>query len=1057
MAKITVECGPAGPYYHFEQNIINRQREDRSDWIYILPVNRAVRLFNRKLIDAHPHGAILEPAVFTFDSLLKNLYGYLPNALRIVPAQSMPFLIEETLRLQSAKFRFFPHEAAMQGGLVRKISALISELHRFGYNAAAFSSGSIAEQKIPPDKHADLLCIMQQLESLFEGNYIDAGSAVHAAATQVTPALFKRMWPDVDTVFINGYGVFTPAMFAFIKNISTHIRVHIKLDYVTENPTPFNSINQPLKQFKKMGAEIVDLPVKSVLAGCLFNRKKNNDHKSDDEKISLISSPDRNSEIEHIVLKIRELHIGKKIPLHKIALTFPNLESYAAGLRQGFEKYGIPLNLSTGFPLQRAPLIETIIGLLETHIQNFHYERVFNLFQSPFFYGKRPAIGDLHKGVITLRLRHLTPGWEKQLPIDNPMLPIQIEALNTFLQPLYNFGRNERSSDSFHHDLIKLLKDSGILKWYQTESQHNERQKEREFRAYNAFMKMLDPFFWSLKLLYKDTLISLPDFLKRLKAAIAQVSFNLTEWPRSGVQVMPRLEIQAVEYDILFLGGLIDGQLPRSAAKDIFLEDSIRDELGLIATEELLDQDRFLFYMLLDAPARHVYLCHPRHDAGKTLVPSTFIDELKNCILLKQEEPSKEPPNAALLWDKFGQALRARDVQSAEIIFTDLYHIPSQDSNSLQEILKRIKIISNRAEIAHKPDTFEGEMSGSPLIINRLQEEYNGHLWSVSQLEEYAFCPMQFFFKRWLKLSEWPEFETDISPLDRGNAIHLTLFRFFNYLKTHDALSKPAEHISKLQDLARKEFDRLPFSGFFWELEKERFLGNESEKGLLALFAESEQEQINSCRFDPAHFEFSFGGQANNAVDHASTGQPLILKKGGLSLKMAGKIDRVDMDGQNRALVFDYKTGGVPGASDYLRESIQGYRFQLAIYLLAVKKFFPQADPVYAGLYQLKDDENFGRRAMMARQEFSGILASGKSRALLPNKYIVDRQGEQVTLEQLLEISGSAVFSRYEQLLSGNFEHSSLPESPRCSSYCDFRRMCQKHVYKQKALLREDF
>ena len=176
-----------------------------------------------------------------------------------------------------------------------------------------------------------------------------------------------------------------------------------------------------------------------------------------------------------------------------------------------------------------------------------------------------------------------------------------------------------------------------------------------------------------------------------------------------------------------------------------------------------------------------------------------------------------------LLWDTFGQALRARDVQRAKIIFHDLFHIPGQDSDRLQEMLKRIKVISNRAEITHKPDAFEGEMCGSPLIIKRLREKYNGHLWSVSQLEEYAFCPLQFFFKRWLHLSEWPEFETDISPLDRGNAIHLTLFRFFIYLKEHDALSKPDKHISKLQDLARVECILFPFIDIFCELSHERF------------------------------------------------------------------------------------------------------------------------------------------------------------------------------------------------------------------------------------------
>lgn len=1048
---LIVECGPAGPYYHFEKTIRGMRHTESPDWLYILPVNRAVRLFKRRLLDNLPAKALADPPVFTFDNLLRTIYGYLPGARRIVPAASMPFLIEETLRLQSPDFHFFPTETAAQPGLVRKIGALIDELHRFGYDSVHFAEN--ARDNIPEKKYNDLLSVMHQLEKLFGENYIDGASAVHQAAIRLTPELFRRLMPAVRTVFISGYGVFTPAMTAFIQRLSTVIEVRVKLEYVAENPSPFASIEAPLTQLKRIGGIIKHLPAPSVLARHLFNRQ-NPPSEPAAGHISLIEAPDRETEVEQIALKIKQLYYEQGQSPGKIAVTFPNPENYAPLLRRIFKKHGLPLNLSTGYPLRQAPLIETFVAIIETIIQGFGVEQVMNLYHSPFLKKGPAAMDGLHKYFIENRIRHLTKGWEKHLYVPAgkiEKLQQAIDALGAFLEPLYNFSNEERDSDTYHRDLIRLLRHSGGFSWYHNSGPHSERQKEREFRAYNAFIKMLESFFWSMKLLYGQTPIPLSDFMARLKAAIGQAQFNLTEWPLSAVQVMPRLEIQAVDYDILFLGGLVDGQLPRAAARDIFLDDGIRDELGLIASEELLDQDRFLFYTLLDAPARHVYLTRPHNDGGKALVASTFIDELRSCMAVPVESVVPLHPALDGLWNDFGRALQDADGDKAARLLESLYQFPDESPEKIRRALQRIKIIHNRGDIFYDADRFEGMLGASPLIRERLLKKFGAQLWSVSQLEKYAFCPMEFFFSRILKIEEWPEYESEISPIDRGNALHKALFRFFNYLKSQNQSSNPAPHKAVLLRFAREEFERLPLRGFFWELEKERFLGYDDTPGLLDKFVEDEQREIPKTKFIPTYFEFSFGGSGRDDVDSSSTDAPLILEQAGRRLQLSGKIDRIDVDADNHALVFDYKTGSVVSAGSYLKNNVKGYNFQLAVYLLAVNYFFKDKEAVYAGLFQLKDENNFGRKPMMTGAEYKNTLAKSSSAALLPNKKIVDENGGQLTLSDVLDVTRQQVFRRYDQLMQGRFTHSVLPDDKHCSAYCDFKRMCQKHGYKQKA------
>jgi len=1049
---LIIECGPAGPYYHFEENIRKQRHTETPDWLYILPVNRAVRLFKRRLLDTLPCAALPDPPVFTFDNLLRSIYGFLPQARRIVPAASMPFLIEETLRLQSPDFQFFPTETAAQPGLVRKISALIDELHRFGYDSAHFAENG--RRNIPEEKYNDLFAIMRQLETLFGDNYIDGASAVHQAALHITPELFQRLMPGIRTVYISGYGVFTPAMTTFIQRLSTTIEVRVKLEYVAANPTPFAAIEAPLTQLKRIGGKIENLPAASILSRHLFNRENPPREPAVSERISLIEAPDRETEVELIALKIQELYHKQKQPLKKIAVTFPSPENYAPLLRRIFKKHGVPLNLSTGYPLRQSPLIETFVSLMETIIQGFGVEQVMNLYHSPFLKKNAVTMDGLHKYFIESRIRRLAKGWEKQLRLPATKaerLHEAIDALNLFLQPLYVFGNGERDSDTFHRDLIRLLRDSGGFGWYHNTGPHSERQKEREFRAYNAFIKMLESFFWSMKLLYGNTSIRLNDFMTRLKAAIGQVQFNLTEWPVSAVQVMPRLEIQAIDYDILFLGGLVDGQLPRAAARDIFLDDGIRDELGLVASEELLDQDRFLFYTLLDAPARHIYLSRPHNEGGKALVSSTFIDELRSCITIPAESVEALHPTPERIWADFGRALREGDDALAEPLLKSLYRLPNENPENIRRVLQRMKIVHNRSDIFYDADRFEGMLNASAPIRERLHQKFGSHLWSVSQLEKYAFCPMEFFLGQILKIEEWPEYETEISPIDRGNALHKALFRFFAYLKRHSQSHNPAPHIDVLRRFAREEFERLPLRGFFWELEKERFLGYDDTPGLLDKFVENEQQEIHKSGFIPALFEFSFGGATGGNVDPGSVKAPLTLEQDGRQLQLTGKIDRIDLDKDNHALVFDYKTGRVDSSVAYLKNNIKGYRFQLAVYLLALHYFFKHKEPVYAGLFQLKDENNFGRKPMMTEAKYKNILTGNSSGALLPNKKVLDEEGEPITLADVLDTTRQQVFRRYDQLIYGRFTHSVLPDDRHCSVYCDFKRICQKQGYKQKS------
>ena len=79
---------------------------------------------------------------------------------------------------------------------------------------------------------------------------------------------------------------------------------------------------------------------------------------------------------------------------------------------------------------------------------------------------------------------------------------------------------------------------------------------------------------------------------------------------------------------------------------------------------------------------------------------------------------------------------------------------------------------------------FEGNLTNNQEAIEKIEQFFKDKSFSITALESYAFCPMQYFMQRILKLNEEEEIETTMTPLERGSLIHDILFNFFMQLKT---------------------------------------------------------------------------------------------------------------------------------------------------------------------------------------------------------------------------------------------------------------------------------
>jgi len=1057
MPNLKLFCGPKPDYYFFKKEIIKSVESGKLNWLTILPVNRAVPVFSRELIEHTPNKIIVSPPVFTFNNLLLDLYKQTPFGKTVISNDLMSFLIEEILKKLSKQFSFLPKTSTPPARLIQKVTKMISELRRFGYSANELSAKDSDELEIEDGKFSDFVLILQELEKTLGDRYVDNPQAIHQAAINLDKDAFFNLFPKVENVFISGYGLFTPAMFSFIEKVSQWISVSVKLEYLKGNPALFEHTKPAFERFQNIGAEIIEIAESEPLAQKLFNRERKAVTFNAVDRVKHISCDNRQDEIIWIVQYIHDLHNNKKIPLEKIAVTFSPMETYVPSIRRTFNEYGIPFNLSTGYPLKQSPLIGVLINLVDLIYENYEYGRVSNLLQTPFLKKEGLNYSHLIKTIIKNRIRFLNTGWDERLlssmkksndRITDDLLQL-IEQVKIFLASFYKFGSDKRSIQKFKSDFFLLLENCGALQWYQSESAHlNNQQKEQEFRAYNRFMKIIDQFSWSMQILFKDENIELKTWYQHLRSAINNAVYNLTEWPIDAVQIMPRLEIQAIDYDVLLIGGLVDGDFPRSSAADIFFNDSNREKMGLVASEDLLAQDRFMFYNLLISANRKVIMTTPRYSGEKALVASTFLDDLKeSCeielLSLKENAVISMPT----LWESFGIALQDQDLELSSAIFKIIEQ--NRGNEPILQLLNKIDIQRQRLMLSNKAGVFEGSLIGKREIENYLIRRFTDHKWSITQLEDYAFCPMQYFLKRLLKLEEIPDFEEEVSPLERGNAVHTILFKFYSELRKLNSLNNPQKHLNLLAQLTEQELARLPFDGFFWQIEKIRYFGRNDKPGLLETYLNIEQEEISKTGFIPSHFEFSFGASYDKEVDPASLDNLLKLEdENGISMLINGKIDRIDIDPKTKqAVVFDYKTGNISGKN--ATPISKGLSFQLPVYILAVEQLLDlNIEVIYGGYYQVKDAQNCKRDGGIADPQKYPFIDK-KSVAALPNRYS-DVEGVKLTFDELIEFSKKTALAKQKELFQAEFTHTKFPDEKMCKSFCDYRRMCQKHVSKLK-------
>ncbi|MBN1852534.1 MAG: exodeoxyribonuclease V subunit gamma, partial [Pirellulales bacterium] len=564
------------------------------------------------------------------------------------------------------------------------------------------------------------------------------------------------------------------------------------------------------------------------------------------------------------------------------------------------------------------------------------------------------------------------------------------------------------------------------------------------------------------------------------------------------VRILSAPTARAIRAPYLYIIGMREGTFPHVQADDRLLSDAECASLAaaglpLETRQERYSDEMLLFYEVLLRGEQQITLSYPGLDErASPLLPSPFLQELLRLgrdrieridylemgPVNRRADP-KSPAefriravadalegDTSRLAQLFAHGTPgtscSEDSPPCDPMDYGALHVPEDVWNSGRIWRDTSAVIDASLQwIAERgqSDGFgpaEGVAAWSQ-TLEALSGEYGAnHLWSPSQLEEYAYCPFRFFMERIVKLEPLEELTLDTDFLRRGLLAHMVWAEFHAQLKSQqDRLPLTAQYdratfcewfrtilsrhsavnSSRGVDRALRELDRRQILDWATDYYRQHVEYDQLSEGLEAPFV-------------PEFFEVRFGpakGKDPGPEDPLSTDMPFELDLDDSTIRITGRVDRIDLGRAAEQVIFniiDYKTSMAKAVTDEDLEN--GLRIQSPIYAMAVEELLLKklhAKAWQADYWWLRK-EGYGKREGLSKKSPKVF----QLHAINEGKLIPTERWERLR---------KRVTDRVKQIVIG-IRRGAFPvfcADVECTKYCPFRTIC--HIGHVRALKKQ--
>lgn len=422
------------------------------------------------------------------------------------------------------------------------------------------------------------------------------------------------------------------------------------------------------------------------------------------------------------------------------------------------------------------------------------------------------------------------------------------------------------------------------------------------------------------------------------------------------------------------------------------------EHLGVKRADSALARMRRVFFALEHAATDQLILERCLNDSSADpTYPCVVLEEFVDCY---RDDPTatEDIDNPYSLPERLqdGMLLRGEDALCSNDALSD---VPAPETARIEPPLTGAVSAEARSLVVLPRVLQGGQVLDEPCL-------------SPSQIESYLECPYKWFAQRRLRLDDLDE---GFGPLEMGDFAHNALHSFYKHMSEDLSEAKVtpqllpqarelmadvlARHKALQPHLRQSENRLIPTSQVehreLAELERKLMDYLDFEAELLPTFAPKYLEYDVAC-----------GG----AVDYAGH-------------KLLGTADRIDVDGEGRCAIIDYK-GSISGSYALgVREEGRLGKVQALIYAQVVRRTLG-LEPVGA-LYVC-----YGRRKMISGAYDGRVIEN----AHLPNMRHKDCMCADRPFSDVLDETEEAVAAALERMLAGDIRP--RPETPEACKWC---------------------
>jgi len=659
--------------------------------------------------------------------------------------------------------------------------------------------------------------------------------------------------------------------------------------------------------------------------------------------VEMVQAFDRRGEVSAAARQIRQW-MSEGLRYREIAVLVRSIDHYQDWVAAAFDEHDIPYFVDRRRPASYHPLTRLARAIVSAVVNRFDHDDMMTLLKCGLAGISSGAADALENYVLEHRVRNevwiATVPWKDALGLRNEDddLPranagFDMDAIRrrlvaplTKLRDEFGSARTHRVSHfaaALYRTIEAMKTRESLEEWITTATSQGDLEQAAEHQqVWNSLVELLD----QMVDLLGEEQVSPADFLTILESGLEGFDLALTPPTLDQVLVGDVNRTRTPDIKAVILLGLNEGEFPRRPGESSIFSDRERialDKLHITldpASDSNLLAERFLAYFAFTrASERLTVMRFSCNDAGCELAPSIFWEKLRATLpdvkvrIVKPEH--QEQLHQIGTKQQLSRYLmtRVRAAQTAVKLADEdaaLYQwLACSPADPRVRFAWQSLSYENRATL--------GSSTAHALFPAPLQA-------SVSRIETYAACPFKHFARYGLHLRARDE--SEITPLRLGTIYHGVLERYVRRLigecKDWSDAKTPEAHaavVNLTDEIARKVIDTILI-----ENPRSQYLLNYVRETVhRVLLAQLEASNLGNTAPLGAELSFGFGNSALPAFKMRTPRRRHI--------ELNGKIDRVDMIGEDGFAIIDYKTGD---QKLNLNRVLHGLSLQLLTYLM---------------------------------------------------------------------------------------------------------------------------